>query len=97
MNRSFLPYDILQFLTNPNRWRMEPSFFDFFGKQTHFDIISWQDPLPIVGVGLTIFRYLFDPEVWTRLAHMEKAGKIIAKLSKKEIQKPANPFELQDN
>ncbi|WP_420641275.1 ATP-grasp domain-containing protein [Candidatus Leptofilum sp.] len=95
INRSFLPYDILHFLSNPERFRLQPSFFDFFGENVHFDILSWRDPLPVLGFGLTVGRYLFDPEVWARLAHMERFGAFLAKVSGQEKITQQNPFDLQ--
>ena len=96
INRSFLPYDIMHFLSNPDRFKLEPSFFDFFGENVHFDILSLKDPMPVVGFGLTVGRYLFDPEVWARLAHMERFGAFLAKLSGQEKTSQQNPFDLQD-
>ena len=85
INRSFLPYDILHFLSNPHRWQMQPSFFDFFGSAVHFDILSADDLMPIMGFFLTCIRYMLDPEIWIRMAHMERVGKLISKLSGKQI------------
>lgn len=97
LNRSFLPYDILHFITNPNRWRMEPSFFDFFGPNVNFDIISRHDPLPVAGFFLTLGRYVLDPEVWTRLAHMEKMGKFISRLSGQKVKGPDDHFAAHEH
>ena len=96
INRSFLPYDIMHFLSNPERFKLEPSFFDFFGEDVHFDILSGHDPLPVIGFGLTVGRYLFDPEVWARLAHMERFGAFLAKLSRQEKNTQQILFDLQD-
>ena len=96
ITRSFLPYDIMHFLSNPDRFKLEPSFFDFFGENVRFDILSRHDPLPVLGFGLTIGRYLFDPEVWARLAHMERFGAFLAKLSGQEKSPQQSPFDLQD-
>lgn len=96
INRSFLPYDIMHFFSNPNRLKLEPSFFDFFGEDVHFDILSRHDPLPVIGFGLTVGRYLFDPEMWSRLAHMERAGALLARLFGKENSSQPTTFDLQD-
>ena len=96
INRSFLPYDILHFLSNPDRFKLQPSFFDFFSENVRFDILSRHDPLPVLGFVLTVGRYLFDPEVWARLAHMERFGALLAKLSGQEKNTQQNPFDLQD-
>jgi len=96
INRSFLPYDILHFLVNPHRFQMEPSFFDFFGPQVHFDLLSRQDWKPVLGFFMTCLRYMADPEVWTRLAHMERVGRWIARLSGKSVN-PVTPNEAIAN
>jgi predicted ATP-grasp superfamily ATP-dependent carboligase len=59
--RWLLPGDILHFLHNPDRFRLEPSFFRFRG--THDDILSCEDPLPIVGLFLTLFSLLWDKDL----------------------------------
>ncbi|PIX21146.1 MAG: hypothetical protein COZ69_16295 [Deltaproteobacteria bacterium CG_4_8_14_3_um_filter_45_9] len=55
--------DILHFLNNPNRFHLHPSFFHFFDPQTSYDIISKDDPLPILGSAATFFTFLYDPEM----------------------------------
>jgi predicted ATP-grasp superfamily ATP-dependent carboligase len=55
--------DILHFLTNPHRFRLQPSFFHFFEPKTFYDIISSEDPLPILGAMATFFTFLYDPEM----------------------------------
>ena len=55
--------DILHFLTNPHRFRLQPSFFRFFEPKTFYDIISSEDPLPILGAMATFFTFLYDPEM----------------------------------
>ena len=55
--------DILHFLTNPRRFHLRPSFFHFFEPNTTYDIISKQDPLPILGAMATFFTFLCDPEM----------------------------------
>ena len=51
--RWLLPGDILSFLANPQRFKLQPSFFKFFDKNLSYDIISADDPLPIIGIFLT--------------------------------------------
>lgn len=48
--RWLLPGDILNFLNNKNRFNMHPSFFDFFNKRQTDDILSLNDPLPVIGI-----------------------------------------------
>ncbi|HMK52967.1 MAG TPA: hypothetical protein VK551_10720, partial [Thermodesulfobacteriota bacterium] len=55
--------DILHFLNNPNRLHLHPSFFHFFDPDTSYDIISKDDPLPILGSVATFFTFLYDPEM----------------------------------
>ena len=54
--RWLLPGDILHFISNPNRFDLNPSFFKFFEKNLHYDIISINDPLPILGIIFESFR-----------------------------------------
>jgi predicted ATP-grasp superfamily ATP-dependent carboligase len=55
--------DILHFLNNPNRFHLHPSFFHFFDANTSYDIISKDDPLPLLGSMATFFTFLYDPEM----------------------------------
>lgn len=59
--RWLLPGDILHFLTNPRRFQLHPSFFQFRGMA--YDIISRHDPLPTVGRVLTLFALLWDRDL----------------------------------
>jgi predicted ATP-grasp superfamily ATP-dependent carboligase len=55
--------DMLHFLTNPQRFQLQPSFFRFFEPNTSYDIISKNDPLPVLGSVATFFTFLYDPEM----------------------------------
>jgi predicted ATP-grasp superfamily ATP-dependent carboligase len=55
--------DILHFLNNPDRFHLDPSFFHFFEPDTAYDIISQEDPLPILGAMATFSTFLYDPEM----------------------------------
>jgi predicted ATP-grasp superfamily ATP-dependent carboligase len=55
--------DILHFLKNPNRFHLRPSFFRFFEPDTSYDIISKEDPLPVLGAMATFFTFLYDSEM----------------------------------
>jgi predicted ATP-grasp superfamily ATP-dependent carboligase len=55
--------DLLHFFDNPNRFYLHPSFFQFFDPNTSYDIISKDDPLPIMGAVATFFTFLYDPEM----------------------------------
>lgn len=42
-----LGFETLWFLKSPNRWKMKPSYFKFFGKHIHYqDMSDWTDPMP---------------------------------------------------
>jgi predicted ATP-grasp superfamily ATP-dependent carboligase len=55
--------DILHFIKNPRRLHLHPSFFRFLDPNTSDDIISMEDPLPILGAAATFFTFLYDPEM----------------------------------
>jgi len=55
--------DILHFLNNPHRFHLHPSFFHFFAPNTSYDIISKDDPLPLLGSAATFLTFLYDPEM----------------------------------
>ena len=55
--------DILHFIKNPNRFHLRPSFFHLFEPDTSYDIISKEDPLPVLGAMATFFTFLYDPEM----------------------------------
>jgi len=62
-SRWFLFGDILHFVDNPRRFRLHPSFFRFFDRETCDDMISKDDPLPVLGAMATFFTFLYDPEM----------------------------------
>ena len=51
------PGDILHFLQNPERFRLKPSFFNFRDSNTSYDL-SWDDPMPAIGVLIDSMRKL---------------------------------------
>lgn len=55
--------DLLHFLNNPHRFHLRPSFFQFFDPNTSYDIISRDDPFPLMGSVATFFTFLYDPEM----------------------------------
>ena len=55
--------DILHFFNNPERFHLQPSFWEFFDPNTCYDIISKKDPFPILGAMATFFTFLYDPEM----------------------------------
>jgi predicted ATP-grasp superfamily ATP-dependent carboligase len=56
----FLPGDVLWFLTSPNRCRTEPSFFDFFNTNVHYQILSLRDPGPTIAYLIENIGMLFN-------------------------------------
>jgi predicted ATP-grasp superfamily ATP-dependent carboligase len=62
--RWLLPGDILHFLTNPQRFKMKPSFFNFFDKNMRYDILSFTDPGPTIGFFISFCRHLFNVKKW---------------------------------
>ena len=55
--------DIQHFLSNPQRFHLRPSFFNFFDTNTSYDIISKDDPLPLLGSIATFLTFLYDPDM----------------------------------
>jgi predicted ATP-grasp superfamily ATP-dependent carboligase len=57
--------DILWFLSSPDRWQAQPSWFRFFAGDTVDQIFSLRDPMPSVTHGgrslLQMLRYLLKP------------------------------------
>lgn len=58
--RWLIPGDILHFISNPERLRLNPSFFT---RAQGDDIISVTDPMPIVGRVSSVLPFLFDKEM----------------------------------
>lgn len=69
--RQLLPYDMMHFLANPDRFNMQPSFFDMFNPDCGHNLFSADDMGPLLGFFLSCSRYLFDPDKWLHLARME--------------------------
>jgi predicted ATP-grasp superfamily ATP-dependent carboligase len=60
MCRWLIPGDLLHFIHNPQRFKLQPGFFDFRMKD---DIMSLHDPLPTLGRVLSVFTLLSDKEM----------------------------------
>jgi D-aspartate ligase len=54
--------DLLWFFASPDRFRAQPSWFRFFGKDLRFEVLSLADPGPAVAYALANLRDLFSPE-----------------------------------
>jgi predicted ATP-grasp superfamily ATP-dependent carboligase len=59
--RWLLPGDLCHFLANPKRFSLQPSFFKFYG--TAYDILSWRDPLPVLGTLLSGLEFVYNSEL----------------------------------
>lgn len=92
--RQLLPYDLLHFVANPERFHMEPSFFNFGRNQGH-NLFALNDLGPIAGFFLSCGRYLFDPDKWLHLARMEKLADRIGELLHRN-PKAASSITLDD-
>ena len=62
--RWLLPGDLLNFLSNLKRGKLETGFFSSFVNGTGYDILSSRDAMPILGVFLEAFRTVLDKERW---------------------------------
>lgn len=62
--RWLLPGDLLHYLANPERSRMDPPFFRTMDGRTRDDIIDREDPLPVLGFVAAVVRHLFDLRMW---------------------------------
>ncbi|MCP5008043.1 MAG: ATP-grasp domain-containing protein [Planctomycetes bacterium] len=58
--RWLIPGDIMHFIKNPERFRLKPNFLDFKVKD---DIISLEDPMPVIGRVSSILTFLYDKEM----------------------------------
>lgn len=58
--RWLFPGDILHFISNKSRFKMNPPFFS----RIKDDIAWFRDPMPVIGFILACFRYLFDKRMW---------------------------------
>ncbi|MEK7466457.1 MAG: ATP-grasp domain-containing protein [Planctomycetota bacterium] len=57
--RVFFPGDVLHFLKNPDRGKMDPPLFDF---SPHDDYMRRDDPRPTAGLALSVLTGLFHRE-----------------------------------
>jgi predicted ATP-grasp superfamily ATP-dependent carboligase len=62
--RWLIPGDILHFLTNKNRFQMNPSFFGKKRSPLKDDSFLLEDPLPTIATLAACFRYGLDPNAW---------------------------------
>lgn len=64
--RWLLPGDLLHFIHNPDRFRMNPSFFKFWDQNLHYDLISKDDPGPLWGMFCSVLANLTNPVFWKK-------------------------------
>lgn len=62
--RWLLPGDFLHFLSNPDRFKLKPSFFQFFNKGTTHVMFQPDDPLPVLGFFVVALRFMLNMEKW---------------------------------
>jgi len=65
--RWFLPGDMLHFISNPQRMSLLPEFFNFFEKNTAYDILSINDPFPVLARLLMPLTLIYDQDMKQRL------------------------------
>jgi hypothetical protein len=63
--RWLLPGDLLHFVVNPDRLRMDPPFFQFREPATVLDGFYAHDKRATLGVLLSMGHYLFDADMWS--------------------------------
>jgi predicted ATP-grasp superfamily ATP-dependent carboligase len=64
--RWLVPGDILHFIFNPDRFKMKPSFFDFWDDNLYYDLISKDDPGPLWGMFCSALSNLRNPIFWKK-------------------------------
>lgn len=64
--RWLLPGDLLHFICNPNRFHLQPSFFQFWDENLSYDLIDWDDLGPLWGMACYAFTSLCKPDFWSR-------------------------------
>jgi len=65
--RWLIPGDLLHFLSNPDRSRIKNDFFRFNTRNSFYDILSAQDPLPALLKVLSPITFLYDTDMKARL------------------------------
>jgi predicted ATP-grasp superfamily ATP-dependent carboligase len=65
--RWLVPGDLLHFLVNPDRGRLDPPFFDFNDSTMVYDGFYREDMQATLGVLLSTAHYLFDGDLWRML------------------------------
>jgi predicted ATP-grasp superfamily ATP-dependent carboligase len=71
--RWVLPGDLLHFMANSDRLRMDPSFVDFNATETIYDGFYADDLGATVGVLASTAHCLFDADLWRMLLRNKRA------------------------
>jgi predicted ATP-grasp superfamily ATP-dependent carboligase len=64
--RWLLPGDILHFINNKERFRLNPGFFKFFDENLFYDICDSDDPMPVLGRIIVMLKEAFHPDSWKK-------------------------------
>lgn len=67
--RWLLPGDILNFIYSRDRFKSAPPFFSTSKSGINDDIMSIDDPLPVLGFFLACLRYIPDRKMWKYIFH----------------------------
>jgi predicted ATP-grasp superfamily ATP-dependent carboligase len=62
--RWLIPGDILHFMTNKNRFQMNPPLLSFRKNETMDDTFLLSDPLPTLATIIACLRYSVSPQAW---------------------------------
>lgn len=62
--RWLLPGDLFYFCTSRNRFRMDPPLFAGKEQRVNDDILSAEDPMPVLGFALACAKYAFQADMW---------------------------------
>src|SRR5205807_4735161 len=72
--RWLVPGDLLHFLVNPERARLDPPFFDFDDAAMVYDGFYADDKRATLGVLLSTGHYLFDADLWSMLVRRGRSA-----------------------
>jgi predicted ATP-grasp superfamily ATP-dependent carboligase len=61
-SRWLIPGDLMHFAANPERFRLQPSFFDFRGATD--DLIDGDDPGPLIGMAVSLLSRARKASFW---------------------------------
>lgn len=64
--RWLLPGDIAHFIANPERWKLQPSFFNFFSPELYYDDFKPYDIKGNIAVIFCTLLSIFDWETWKK-------------------------------